>query len=117
MDRMSTELIGPFLRTPRGNRYVLVVTDQFSHWMEVLAIPNQSAETTAQTILNEVIACFGGPISIQSNLGGNYESRIFRELCYLLEIKKSRTSVRNPKGNGQTERFNNWSDGEGIPYR
>ncbi|CAG2193224.1 unnamed protein product [Mytilus edulis] len=27
-------------------------------------------------------------------------------LCSLLEIRKTRTSVRNPKGNGQIERFN-----------
>ena len=106
LDRLSTDLIGPFPRTPRGNRYILVVTDQFSKWVEIIAIPDQTAETTARTILNEVIARFGSPISIHSDLGSNYESRIFRELCDLLEIKKSRTSVRNPKGNGQTERFN-----------
>ena len=86
--------------------YILVVTDHFTKWVEIVAIPDQSAETTARTILNEVIARFGSPISIHSDLGSNYESRIFRELCDLLEIKKSRTSVRNPKGNGQTERFN-----------
>ena len=106
LDRLSTDLIGPFPRTPRGNRYILVVTDQFTKWVEVFAIPDQSAETTARTILNEVIARYGSPISIHSDQGGNYESRIFGELCSLLEIKKSRTSVRNPKGNGQTERFN-----------
>ena len=106
LDRLSTDLLGPFPRTARGNRYVLVVTDQFTKWVEIVAIPDQSAETTARVILNEVIARFGSPISIHSDLGGNYESRIFRELCDLLEIKKSRTSVRNPKGNGQTERFN-----------
>ena len=106
LDRLSTDLLGPFVRTPRGNRYILVVTDHFTKWVEIVAIPDQSAETTARTILNEVIARFGSPISIHSDLGSNYESRIFRELCDLLEIKKSRTSVRNPKGNGQTERFN-----------
>ena len=74
--------------------------------MEIIAIPDQSAATTARTILNEVIAEFGSPFSIHSDLGSNYESTIFRELCDLLEIKKSRTSVRSPKGNGQTERFN-----------
>ena len=106
LDRLSTDLIGALPRTPRGNRYILVVTDQFTKWVEIFAIPDQSAETTARTILNEVIARYGSPTSIHSDQGANYESRIFRELCSLLEIKKSRTSVRNPKGNGQTERFN-----------
>ena len=54
---------------------------------------------------SEVIARFGSPISIHSDLGSNYESRIFTELYDLLEIKRSRTSFRNRKGNGQTERF------------
>ena len=106
LDRLSTDLLGPFPRTPRGYRYVLVVSDQFSKWVEIVAIPDQTADTTARVILNDVIARLGCPIFIHSDLGSNYESRIFKELCDLLEIKKSRTSVRNPKGNGQTERFN-----------
>ena len=36
----------------------------------------------------------------------SFEGTIFQEMYRLLEIKKSRTSVRNPKCNGQTERFN-----------
>jgi hypothetical protein len=34
------------------------------------------------------------------------ESGIFQELCKILEIRKTRTSPRNPKCNGQVERFN-----------
>ena len=33
-------------------------------------------------------------------------SLVFQELCRLLEIRKTRTSIRNPKCNGQVERFN-----------
>ena len=62
--------------------------------------------TTANVILNEVFARFGSPQSIHSDLGSNYESQIFKELCKLMEIRKTRTSVRNPKGNGQVEKFN-----------
>ncbi|CAC5371475.1 unnamed protein product [Mytilus coruscus] len=36
----------------------------------------------------------------------NYESQIFNELCVTLEIKKTRTTVRNPKCNGLSEGFN-----------
>ena len=57
-------------------------------------------------LLNEFIGRFGTPLSIHSDQGRNYESTIFRELCKLLEIKKTRTSIHNPRGNGQTERFN-----------
>jgi transposase InsO family protein len=105
LDRLCTDLLGPFPVTPRKNRYILVVTDHFSKWTEIFAVPDQSAETTARVILNEVIARFGAPLIIHSDKGPNYESKLFIELCKLLEIKKTRTSTRNPKCNGQAERF------------
>ena len=106
LDRLCTDLMGPFPKTPRGNRHILVVTDSFSKWVEVFAVPDQSAPTCANVILNEVIARYGCPLDIHSDQGSCYESIIFAELCKLLEIRKTRTSPGNPKCNGQTERFN-----------
>ncbi|CAC5370409.1 unnamed protein product [Mytilus coruscus] len=106
MDRLATYIIGPLPRTPRGNRYILIISDLFTKWVEIIPIPDQSAITCAEKILNEVISRFGCPLSLHSDRGSNYESQIFNELCVLLEIKKTRTTVRNPKCNGLSERFN-----------
>jgi transposase InsO family protein len=106
MDRLATDVLGPFPETERGNKYILVVTDHFTKWMEIFAIPDQTAVTCAEIILNEVIARYGCPYDIHSDQGRNYESEIFAELCRLLEIRKTRTSPGNPKCNGQAERFN-----------
>lgn len=106
LDRLGTDFMGPLPLTPRGNRYIMVVTDYFTKWVEIFALPDQTAVTTAEVILNEVIARFGCPYEIHSDQGRNYESRIFAELCRMLEIRKTRTSPGNPKCNGQTERFN-----------
>jgi len=38
LDRLCTDLLGPFPVTPRKNRYVLVVTDHFSKWVEIFAV-------------------------------------------------------------------------------
>ena len=48
----------------------------------------------------------GCPLSLHSNQGKNYESKVFTELCQLLEIRKTRTSPGNPRCNGQVECFN-----------
>ena len=106
LDRLTTDILGPFPVTRRNNRFVLVCTDHFTKWVEVFAIPNQDTENTARVILNEVIGRYGCPLSIHADKGGNNESRLFSELCELMEIRKTRTSTRNPKCNGQTERFN-----------
>ena len=106
LDRLATDIMGPLPLTPRGNRYVLVVTDSFSKWVEVFPIPDFTAKTCAKIILHEVIGRFGCPIDIHSDQGKNYESVLFYELCRMLEIRKTRTAPYNPKCNGQTERFN-----------
>ena len=106
LDRICADHFGPLPLTARGNRFVLVVTDHFSRWVELFPVPDQSAQTCARVMLNEVISRYGCPLAIHSDQGRCYESNIFKELCKMLEVRKSRTSVRNPRCNGQAERFN-----------
>ncbi|CAG2191073.1 Retrovirus-related Pol polyprotein from transposon 17.6,Retrovirus-related Pol polyprotein from transposon 297 [Mytilus edulis] len=97
LDCLATDILGPLPTTPRNNKYVLVVTDHFTKWVEIFPVPNHNAETCASVILNEVIARFGSPLSIHSDQGRNYESNIFKELCRMLEVRKTRTSSKTQK--------------------
>ena len=106
LDHLATDILGSFPESTRGNKYVLAVTDYFTKWVEIFAIPDQTAATCAEIILNKVIARFGCPYNIHSDQGRNYESAIFTELCQLLEIRKTRTSPGHPRCNGQVEHFN-----------
>ena len=108
-DVVATDYIGPVPVTPRGNKYILVLTDHFSKYVEVIPVPDQTAETCAARLLNDFIARWCCPLSLLSNQGRNYESRVFKDLCRMLKIKKVRTSPKNPKCNGQAERFNRTS--------
>ena len=105
-DFLATDFLGPLPVTARGNRYILLVTDHFTKYVEIIPVPDMTAEVCASKILNEVISRWGCPLTIHSDQGRTYESQVFSELCRMLEVKKSRTSPRNPKGNGQSERFN-----------
>ena len=96
MDRLATDIVGPLPRTPRGNRFILVVTDYFTKWVEVFPIADQTAETCADIILNEVIARYGCPLDLHSDQGRNYESDIFKELCRMLEIRKNTNDCEKP---------------------
>ena len=106
LDRLSTGILGPFPEANQGNKYVLAVTDYFTKWVVIFAIPDQSAATCVKIILNEVIARFGCPNDIHSDQGCNYESALFSKLCQLLEICKTRTTPGHPHCNGQVEHFN-----------
>ena len=55
LDRNATDLLGPLPETLRGNKYILTVTDYFTKWVEIVPVPDQTAFTCAQIIINEVI--------------------------------------------------------------
>ena len=103
MDRLGINILGPL---PRSNKYIQVITDAFRKWVEILPIAQQAAETCATHLIHEVISRFGCPLDLHSDQGRNYKSNLVKELCQLLEIRKTGTTVRNPKCKGQTERFN-----------
>ena len=55
LDRLPTDNLGPLPLTPRGNQYILLVTNHFTKWVEIFPVPYQRATTCAEVILNEVM--------------------------------------------------------------
>ena len=47
MECFHMGMLGPFPQSEWGNKYILVMVDQFSKWIEIHAIPDISAEQTA----------------------------------------------------------------------
>ena len=106
MDRLGIDIMGPLPLSNKGNKYIQVITDAFTKWVEIRAIPDQTAVTCAEHLVDSMICHFGCPLVLHSDQGRNYDGRLIKELCRLLEIRKSRTTPRHPQSNGQTERFN-----------
>ena len=98
-----------FLKLDRckgGFENVLVITDHFTRYAKAIPTKNMTAKTTAEVFYNNFITHYGLPQRIHSDQGANFESNLRRELCQLLNIKKSRTTPYHPMGNGMCERFN-----------
>ncbi|KAG1963495.1 retrotransposable element [Pimephales promelas] len=106
MERIGVDILGPFPITDAGNRFVLVAMDYFTKWPEAYAVPDQSASTTAQRLVDEMFARFGVPDELHSDQGRNFESRLFSEVCQRLGVKKTRTTPLHPQSDGLVERFN-----------
>ena len=94
------------METPKGNKYILVIVDQCTKWMEAISLKNQLTETVAGVVVREFVAWFRCPLEIDTDQGRNFESELFKEMCELLEIGKTRTTSYRPSANGQVERYN-----------
>lgn len=73
MQRLHMDILGPLPITKNGNKYILMLFDQFSKWLECLPLPNQNAETVAKTLVDEFISRFGCPFELHTDQGKNME--------------------------------------------
>lgn len=89
-----------------GFENILVITDHFTRYAQAIPTRNQTAQTTAQALINHFIVHYGLPQRIHSDQGANFMSKLMTELCKMLKIDKSHTTPYHPMGNGMTERFN-----------
>ena len=106
LQRVAMDILGPLPETPRGNRYILVIGDYFTKWKEAFPLRDTEAVTVARVFVNEFICRFGVPDSLHTDQGKNFEAKIIKEICALLDIKKTRTTAYHPQSDGLVERFN-----------
>ncbi|CAL9692088.1 unnamed protein product [Knipowitschia caucasica] len=92
--------------TSRGNRYVLVVEDYFTKFVNMYAIADQRATTVAECLFNNFILEHGVMETLHTDMGRQFESDVVRQLCTLLGVKKTHTTPYNPKSDGMVERLN-----------
>ena len=106
MQVVSVDILGPLLESDAGNSYVLVAGDHFTKWMEAYAIPNQEAITVARKLTDEMFCRFSPPEQLHSDQGRQFESELLKEICRILNVKKTRTFPYHPQCDGLVERFN-----------
>ena len=100
------EILGPFVTSSDGNKYVLTIVDQFSKWVTMTAMPDHTAETVAHNFLVHYMCTFGAPLFIHTDQGAEFNGSLFECFCKLFQITKTRTTPHHPSSNGQCERYN-----------
>ncbi|BHF72354.1 hypothetical protein SprV_0401541800 [Sparganum proliferum] len=104
--RLGLDIIGPLHFTTTGHRFIRVMVDYFTKWAEAVPLLRQDAVSLTNAIFNNWICRFGVPLSIHSDCGANFDSKLLQEVCDLLDIYKTRTTPAYPEGNGLVERTN-----------
>ena len=105
LDRVGADLID--LHTSHsGNRYVLVIVDHLSRYTSLIALPTKESSTVAKAFVNRFVTVFGPPKVLVSDQGQEFNGKIFREVCKILETTSAFTTAYHPQANGMTERTN-----------
>jgi transposase InsO family protein len=103
-DVIAIDIVGPMPTTANDNKYFLSVQCNFSKYIVLIPLINQEASTVAKALAERVLLVYGLPRCLFSDLGTNFQSKLFKKLCNLLRIKQIRTTPFAPWSNGSCER-------------
>jgi len=106
MERIAIDIMGPLPVSQSGNRFIMVVGDYFTKWMEAYPLPNHRADTVAVALVANFISRFDIPEQLHTDQGTDFQSHLFREMTRILEIQQTRTTPWHPQSDGLIERFN-----------
>ena len=103
--QVALDIIGP-LPESSGNKYILLIGDQFTKWYDAIPMSKQEASTVAKVFVNVWVSGFGCPANLHSDKGSNFMSNLFKNMCKELGINRTSTTAYHPQGNAKIERSN-----------
>ena len=105
-EMIGMDFISPFNRSRKSNKYILVVTEYLTKWVEAKAMREATGEKVAEYLYKEIICRHGCPKTIISDRGTHFNNKVVQNLCDKFQIHQQLSSSYHPQTNGLTERFN-----------
>lgn len=104
--RVGMDFLGPLTSSQDGNKYVVVIIDYHTKWVETVATPDATAASAAKAFMQAVVLRHGAPETVLTDRGRHFVSEMMEELFRLLDTNHARTTAYHPQTNGLCERFN-----------
>ena len=102
--RVAMDIAGPI--SENGNRWILVVQDYYSKYLQIYPLPRHTAEDVANALVKNFFSRFGVCHRLHSDQGTEFDSQLMHQICKLWGIQKPRTTPFAPWSNGMVERSN-----------
>ncbi|GFX66553.1 pro-Pol polyprotein [Trichonephila clavipes] len=98
-ESIAIDLFGPLPETTEGIKWIFIVEDYTTKWVELFPLKQATAKECAMTLLNEVFLRYGVPRRLISDNGTQFVSAVMQQLCFVLDINQSLIPVYHPQAN------------------
>lgn len=98
-DSVSIDIMGPYPQTPNGNRFLFVVTDLFTRWVEAFPLKITDSKTITDILEQQIFSRYGYPKTIFSDNGPQFASRHFIRTCRTWGCHHWSTANYHPRAN------------------
>jgi Reverse transcriptase (RNA-dependent DNA polymerase)./Integrase core domain. len=92
-ETISIDVLGPYPETQLQNRFVIIVEDIYTKWVEAKAVPDSTAPTICDFLESEIFTRYGDPKQIISDNGPVFDSNRYLTLCRKRHIQPFYTAV------------------------
>lgn len=106
LESVAIDILGELIRTKKGNRFLLVITDRFTKLTKTVPLKRITATAVAHAFVHHWVFHYGPPRTLLSDNGSQFMARFFTEVCRIMGTKNVYTTTYHPQCNGQVERFN-----------
>jgi hypothetical protein len=106
LQRWGLDLLGPLPPAQGKLKYVVVVVEYFSKWIEAKPLATITSVTVQKFFWQNIVCRFGVPKAITVDNGTQFDAKTFKDFCDQISTKIHFASVRHPESNGLVERAN-----------
>lgn len=103
-DKVQMDIVGPLPVTERKNKYMLILQDCLTKYLDAIPIKESDSLTVATALAEQYISRFGCPKSIQIDQGSQFCSKITEQLCKIFGIRHLTSTAWHPESLGALER-------------
>lgn len=98
-ETLAIDLFGPLPETPTGKKWIFLVEDTSTKWVELFSLAEASAANCAKVLIEEVFLRYGLPRRMISDNGPQFVSSVMQQTCDLLGITQDLIPVYHPQAN------------------
>ncbi|GBP20019.1 Protein NYNRIN [Eumeta japonica] len=100
---VAVDLFGPLPKGPKGERWVMIMEDTASKWIELFPLADATAEACAKVLIEEVFLRFGVPRRMVSDNGVQFVADVMQRL-FILGVKQNLIPLYHPEANPVREK-------------
>lgn len=96
---VSVDLFGPLPETVNRNKWILIVEDVCSRWVELFPLQNATSMECAKLLIDEIFFRYGVPRRMTSDNGVQFISEVMQQACHAMGVTQDLTPLYHPESN------------------
>jgi hypothetical protein len=99
LDVVAMDLMGPYVTSKRGHRFILTIVDVFTGWVELTTLRDKRSDRIARAFMEQFICRYGMPKRLVTDNGSEFANSLATYIAKSANIEHVRISAYHAQSN------------------